>query len=449
MRRSILLALLALLAGCHATTSLEPPVPPEGTRSMLLVAVGEDGYQLAFAIDVPADGSAPHFPTFTRPPEIDLYSVNFTCPLDVLGMDPGRLVVLADPAPRLELPEPRSIFSSHDGDVQSAWEETTDRAAIEPILRSIELPERNLCRLYGVQLAPLDVSFLAGTSTPTALIALRNDKVLVANADGTFWEVDADRNVRPLPLLTGAPKRGGFTTNDGTVYLVGDDGTIARGDPDRGVEIVQTGGATVTEFTLVDGARVGPIEIYRASFGRPFERWDGTGWTQLTSGGAELEHGTYAVAWIGPNEAIATGVLARSNSAIRYLDGDLIDEPMPGAERPTAIASIAGAGIVVGTQRGVILRDRDGTFVAEPESGIDSQIRNIIPTKSGFFYGRTRWGSWDPIAGYCPSETISADGSRVAPLGERGFLAIGDLFLENSFLFTLDRIDVDHPCLAK
>jgi hypothetical protein len=446
MRRSIL---FALLAGCHATTSLEPPTPPEGTRSMLLLAVGADGYQLAFAIDVPADGSAPHLPTFTRPPEIDLYTVNYTCPLDVLGMDPGRLVVLDEPASRIELPEPRAIFTSHDGSAQSAWAETDELAPIETILRGIELPENNLCRLYGVQLAPLDVSFLAGTSTPTALIALRDEKVLVANADGTFWEVDADRNIRPLPLITGAPNRAGFVTNDGTVYLVGEDGTIARGDPDRGMEIIQTAGATVTEFTLVDGARVGPLEIYRASFGRPFERYDGTGWTQLTSGGSELEYGAYSVAWIGPNEAIATGVLSRSNNAVRYLDGELIQEPMPGSERPTAIASIPGAGIVVGTQRGVIIRERGGTFVAEPESGIDSQVRMIVPTKRGFFYGRTRWASWDPIAGYCPTDTSSADGSRIAPLGERGFLAIGDLFTVNSFLFTLDRVDVQHPCLGK
>jgi hypothetical protein len=142
-------------------------------------------------------------------------------------------------------------------------------------------------------------------------------------------------------------------------------------------------------------------------------------------------------------------VLEKSNSAVRYRNGDLIEEPMPGAERPVSIVSIPGVGLVVGTQRGAIIRELDGRFEVDPDSGIDSQIRNILPTSRGFFYGRTRWASWDPIAGYCQTETGSADGSRIAPLGDRGYLAIGDLFVRDSFLFTLDRMDFDHPCLGK
>jgi hypothetical protein len=287
------------------------------------------------------------------------------------------------------------------------------------------------------------------------LIPLRNGKVLVANGDGTFFEVDADRNARPLPNLTGAPKRDGFLRDDGNVILVGEDGSIVEADPDGSMRVLQTKSASVAELLRVAGSTSGPLEVYRTSFdGGPFERWtEAGGWEKLTDGGARFDFGSYSVAWLGPNEAIATGVVDGTNSAFRYVDGDVVEERVAGIKRPTSIADIPGVGLVIGTEDGVILKYEDERFEIASDLVIDSQVRAVLPTDRGFFYGRTRWASWDPIGGYCEQETGSADGTRVAPLGDRGFIAIGDLypdrFRRNSFLFTLDRMEIDHPCLGK
>ncbi len=450
MKRSLLAVVLSI-GGCHATTSLDPPEPPAGTKSMLLFAVA-DGYRLAFAVDVPGDGSAPAFPTFTRPREIDLYSVNFTCPLDVLGLKAGRQSLLAEPAPRLELPAPRSVLSSHDGAEQTPWADA-DATEIDDALRSVELPERNLCRLYGIRLAPLDATFTVGTSTPTAIVPRKNGKAIVANADGTFYELDADRNARQLTQIsTDTPNRAGFEANDGTLWMVGRDGTVAHGDPEVGMSIVQTRGATISDLTLVDGARVGPTEIYRTSFQGPLERFDGTGWRQLARGVGmgeiNFEYGAYSVAWIKTNEAVASGISTDSNQLLRYRDNVLSLVGMPEGERPTAVAFIPGLGLIVGTRNGRIIREHDGDFEVEHDSRIDSQVRTIVPTNRGFFYGRTSWGSWDPVAGYCPIDIVNVDSARVVALGDRGFLLMGGL-LREGFLFVFERTDVEDPCLEK
>lgn len=456
MTRASLMALAALgTAACHATSSLEPP-PAEG-RSTLMIATGEAGYRIAFAVDIPDDGSPPRYPTFTRPAEIDLYAVNFSCPLEILGLEPGRQVLTSEPTDRLELPVPRSIFASHDGAEQTPWEEV-DLDRVEEILRSVEVPEDNLCRLYGVRLAPPKQGFRVGTSTPTVVVPLTEETALVGNADGSFFEVDIEENVRPLDHISpDTPRRAGFAREDGEVVLVGRDGTVARGYPlESDFTIVHTGGATVADFLQVDGSKAGPLEIFRTSwFGfehrllsqGPLEHFDGQDWEQITDGNASFSQGSYSVAWIGPGRAIASGVVDEPK-LVRYEDGELTLEELPNGAVAERIVDLPGIGVVIGTRRGRIVRRVDDAWRLDEASDLSGGARAIVRTERGFFYGETRWGSWDPVGGYCALDVQTNSASRIVRLGSRGFLA-HNVFPDEAALFTLERTDADLPCLAE
>lgn len=444
-----------LLTGCHATTAIEPP-PPDG-RSMLLLATDGAEYRVAFALDVPEDGSAPRYPTFTRPAEIDLYAVSFSCPLEILGLEPGRQVIAGEPTERLELPEPRRVLSSHDGAAQTSWEET-ELEPVDALLRSVEVPEDNLCRLYGVQLAPPRQGFRVGTSTPTVVVPLTGDTALIGNADGAFFVVDSSQDVRPLPHISpDTPRRAGFVRDDGEVVLVGRDGTVARGYPlESDFTIVHTGGATVADFLQVDGSKSGPLEIFRTSwFGfvrtilpqGPLERFDGQRWEQLTDGKGSFSHGTYSVAWLGPGHAIAAGVVDEVKLA-RYDSGEVTFEDLPNDMAVQQIANLPGIGVVIGTRRDRIIRMVDGEWRLDDGSAVGGGIRGIAATERGFFYGRSRWASWDPVAGYCKLDVQSNSASRIMPLGSGAFLA-HDVAVDEAALFMLERTDVEHACLGK
>jgi hypothetical protein len=436
---------IAALAACHSTTILEPPAIGGG-QSLLLFAKSAEGLELVHAVDL--SGGAPAYPAISRPDEIDLFAVELACPLDVLGLTPGRLPIRGEPSRRNELPPALAITTSHDAESQTSWT-PADAGAVDELIRRIDVPDGNLCRLYGVQLGPQQEPFRVGTATLTHVMQLRSDSALVMSSDGHFYEVDAEATVTELThLSTTTPNRAGYIGANNTYYLVGEEGSIAKGRPLEALDVIHEGGAELADLSLASGAPDGS-EIFRASFIGPLERFDGKEWTSLTEGGASFDHGTYDVAWTADG-VFATGVVD-GRLIVRYANGELTAEEPPDGEIPEAVEDLPGIGLLLGTDRGRIGRRVGGAWVMDEDSAIDSDARVILPTARGFVYGRNRLGSWDPVAGYCPLDVQATRNVRLVVLGEKAILAasLGDRFSGQPSINIYERTDLTHPCLGK
>lgn len=441
-----LCAIAASFMACHPTRTLEPPsFEPDSASMILIVAHGEK-------LDVWAtDLDEPKYPdNFDAAGEVELYAVEFCCPLRVLGLEPGKQSQEPLAKERPLLPPPTTIRASAmvDG-VQSGWEVGAPAVVNDALLR-LPLPEDHLCDLYTIDFDVQDAT-VRGTetsSTPSFGLRLADGTVLVATLGGDFYLVEEAEGIDIVPthltdLSTTTPHHGAFRRDDGEIFLLGKDGSFARGDLQRGFTIQgerSLGGAK--EHVRLAGAKDGPVELYAVTDARTFQKFDGVRWTTISTAAPANEAGEFqtlarpAITYLGPEETLVARARENRNDRVqRYFQGALSDEVVFTIQEVAELYNFPTWGVIAGGRNGSInFRDAAERKWGESRRAGRGQVRAITPLDSrrllifalegdtllrNLFQFHTRLGS-------CPvKESLTTGFAReMIPLGERSTLML-------------------------
>ncbi|MCC7382414.1 MAG: hypothetical protein IT384_11320 [Deltaproteobacteria bacterium] len=412
------LLVLASAHACHDVTDLPPPIAVMPARSALLLFVRDSQIVEVFAGD-PGPSSWPSF-TFSGGTGLELYALFYGCSLDALGLTPGWQELAVAPADGLPLPSPREALRAELERSDPARWEAVD--SLPPHFRSLRFPRAlraDNCARFGVRLLALPNTLsLAGTFA----IALGPREALVGTSTGTFFRVSPESAVQITNVSTRTPHLAAFREDDGTIWLFGGNGRVARGDLERGFSRVETTSSARGRSELhVDGSHGGePRELFLVTDQTSFDRYHDGAWTSLIN----LRIGLFdspGVVRLGPDEALVIG-LARSK-VNHYRAGTLTEERLvPPADRAvtTAIAIVPSLGPVVGTFAG--LGGGTGRYFVRKEGGwqqLPGTVGNlgarvIVPFRRGFLagIGDGVFVEYDPESGFCEPQETTPNGTR-------------------------------------
>lgn len=447
MRAASLLCAIAasILAACHPTHPLAlPPFEPD-SASMLLIVVRNSVLSSVWATDL----EEPTFPPLFDDGRVELYAVEFCCPLDVLGLQPGgqRLAVTAKQRP--VLPPPNAIHTSEiDGASQSAWEPDSP-ALVNDVIQKLELPENNLCKLYTVEFAVHDATGrgTATSSTPSFGIPLGDGRVFVGALGGEFYVVSEENggNNPTIPwtaLSTTTPHHGAFRRDDGEIFLLGNDGSFARGDLERGMTIQSEralGGAG--DSVRMAGAKDGPIELFAVTDARSFQKFDGVRWTTISTAARDFEPGELltflrpSITYLGRDEVLVSRSGMRTNRVQHYRAGVITDESPLGRETVAELYNFPTVGVVAGGRSGGLnFRNPESSSWGERINAVVGQVRAMAPigphgllifsvSDNALLPALTQF---HPAAGGCPYDQNVTSGyvREMVPIGERSTLLL-------------------------
>lgn len=362
---------IALAAGCSRAEVIEgPPLRGEGSILVVIAAKGE-ARPIVQAMDL-----AQPAPIELEASEAELVIVEYCCPLETLGLEAGLQTLLELPREAKALPDAKHMyFAQLTGGVPSAWSEDGDPALALAAIARLDLPTDHLCSLYDREIRVVDVSVrgVRTSSAPAFLIGIGEGRVFGATRSGLFFTASASGSALETQLSTSTPHHGAHRTEDGEIWLVGDDGRTMRGDLLRGFEPVDARAQDgVPSFVQLSGARgSAPFELFAVNDRRSFQRFHGDRWNTIV--GPQLYDPSRvppSVAWIGPDEAIAAGIHEDPARLLHYKRGDLVEERSVG--NPGIAVHLPGHGTVLGSRGGAI-RFLDGFTWSEPRTigGID------------------------------------------------------------------------------
>lgn len=373
------LVLGAAMSSCVGVRQLMPP-PDAGARSILVV-FGTGGDAVVYAADVTTTlaGALPPFSGHGYAPKILV--LEYGCPLSALGLAPGlqSLTRLTQARPT-SLPPPLAGF---DANGEGAWRrlEPTD-AGVKALLNKIR-PERQLdCPRVDRFEVPGAISSAVG---------LKDGSVLATTRAGTFFRVSRDEGTRPLPRVRvgfgGQILLDGHRT-DATVWLVGILGEVVRGTIEEEVFAPYTGVSFFAgRFWLSGSGGQAPLELYRFADRGQLDRLVGTSTIWENASPAPdvfIQHFELGgVAWIAEGEAVAVG----GYRVVHYRQGAAFERLRPLSDPEfTAVASIPGAGVLIGDATGSVYR-LDGDALTPFPLGIGARADGVVgfaPLGKGF-----------------------------------------------------------------
>ncbi len=434
-----MVVLCAALAACQSVATLDPP-PVAGARSAVLV-LSELDAPVAVAVFDPLDGA---WPAFSSRTDGTLAAASFACAPERLGLKKG-IQTLGEAAMHDLLPPPAARYATPVGPGSvPAW--TAERGASTAFIdatRRLAVAADARCTAAGsryeseiIQL-PND-----GHRIPAFAISVDDSRVLAGAAGGFLYLVE-DSGVRRLESIEGAPYLGAYRAPDGLLWLITEAGEVRRGTLEAGFEVVTASSAApfhrrLERLTIAGPTTAAaPFELFVETFAADeihFARYDGVRWTLLSQVRYE-DLFLPGVAWVGPGEAVAIGASERGeNYVLRYKDGHLSHEVLPGSVGAASILQHPTLGTLVG-------RDQEGIDVYDGSiwrvfQDIDAPryIRVMHPEGPGLLYaGSTEinyaasaFGQYQPSTGVCPVFRTFTDlaVSHLTPLGDRGLVAL-------------------------
>jgi hypothetical protein len=407
---------------------------------VVLVAAQGQTPTAMFAADVAPDL---RYPDVQLSGDTDLYAITFRCPLETIGIRPGAQMIAAPRYDVLRAPAPMRILSSvvRAGD-QSAWTDSPLTDVIGSLLRSIDLPEDNLCRLYSLGLSSKEITIPLGSQpiAPTLAVPLDATTALAATRDGRFFTVSTDGTYRMLGLPPSTPHDAGFRRGD-EIWLLSRDGTLAHGGPtDLSFTPVSAKGSTLTRtIVALDGSpATEQLELFAVTDRHVLETYDGSTWTTLHVG---RDHASNtAVAWIGPHEAIAANASEVEWTIARAANGLVHEDDLQLASDPYGVGYIAGIGPLIGTDDGHVLGFDGTSWHTIPGSMIETRLKIFAHAGRGVLIGGSLdnglFEQYQPAAGYCDEQRLQLpptnfvaelDGGAKIMLGQSPFDATGEL----------------------
>ena len=425
---------------CQPVAQLEPP--PVGAAKAVLLVLSELDAPIAAGVFDPSHGA---WPAFSSRADGSLSAALFSCDVRRIGLAEG-VQVLGEAAARDLLPPPAGLYTAAVGPGASpSWlPQAAVTTAVTEATRRLPLAADARCTAAGSRFESQIISIPNdGHGAPAFAIPVDDDRVLAGARGGHLYLVE-DSGVRRLEELEGPSYLGGYRAPDGQLWLITAQGEVRRGTLEAGFAIVTT---TITapppfrmsqeRMAVAGPTRAAPFELFVETFVSDrihFARYDGARWTPLTQVQYE-DLFLPAIAWVGPGEAVAIGASERGqNYVVRYKDGQLSDELLPGNVGAASILQHPVLGTLVG-------RDQEGIDVYDSGAWRNFQdirgpkfIRVMHPEGSGllyagsleFNYDASGFGQYQPSTGVCPVLRTFTDlaVSHLAPLGDRGLVAL-------------------------
>ncbi|MCC7383318.1 MAG: hypothetical protein IT384_15890 [Deltaproteobacteria bacterium] len=422
----LLLLNAAAGASCSdATSTLFVPLGADD-RSLLLIARAASGEPDVFATDVDSREVARTVAAGELGPvdaEIDLFALRYTCSLEEMNLRPGWQHPVA-PGEGTRLPKPLAIQTSVLRESkQSAW----TRADLPAELGALRFsPARDGCtpfRLSSISI-PETVERYVSIALP-----LPGDEVLIALQDGRFFRLTPEAVIPLAQVSTTTPHVAGFRRSDGRIWLLGDQGQLASGDLSSGFSAEPSlgprGGGARSALT---GDPAGTELFAITSSLGAIHHFDGQAWREVGDVDSHSA-GVVAIAWVEPGRAIAisedepslvhhataTGVTAES-----FAPPDLTGNAIV----PRAVAIVPDVGVVVGAD-GVFAYDGSGWTTPERNGtfGTFRDITAVAALGEGMLLGndRGRLIRFLPGRGLCDPEAtaLSKAIGHIIPLADR------------------------------
>ncbi len=434
MIRPACAALLLVAGGCHDQRVLAPPPSDADSAGMVMVALDGDAVQWVTAFDLAAGGG---YPALSWRGDPELVALGYGCPIERLGLSPGRQPLLDTPRDDLRLPLPRRIDSAQ-ADV-GAWSAVEMSDGVAAALRRLDLPLDNVCSASRAALDPVTISVPEDGHDDTAfLLPYDDESTLAGSRNGRVYRLHRSGALERVGALEDRKYRGAYLAADGELWMLSDRGTLARGSID-GLETV----TTTTAFGPVRYlALVGPtdpeasLELFATSSSTraiTFARFDGERWQMLTS--VRPHSGIFlpAAAWIAPGIAAAIGAGEHRNSVVIYDHGIVTEELLPSDAGPSSILHHPQLGTIVGMDDGIVARrSAGGDWRALPIPLKMGFVRTLAPMGRGLLLGGSvefnflgyRFAQYLPDIGYCEGEAFTSEAaSHIAALGRDAMVA--------------------------
>lgn len=412
VRGAALCAWLGWLGACHATFDLPVPGPRAPHRSFLLILAPPDEPPRVFAGSAGQEDALPAF-TYQVQEPLPVFILYFDCDLDALGFSPGWQEVGTTIGLRLPSRASEVLRTEITDDASAMWHEV-DSIPIE--LSGLRFPAAH--RQHNCAELSAHLVALPGSVDESGAMAVPLDPLttLVATSTGHFYRVSREHAEPLTSLSTTTPHFGGYRDREGTIWLFGPGGQVARGHPATGFELAgttSTAGGEGFPVHVAGSSGDSPLEIFVVTDQASFDRFADGRWTALADGRDDLPDWP-GVLWLGPGEALAIGIVG--STVLHYRDGRIEEErlvPPEARAAATAIANAPGLGAVVGTSDGrTFVRDGRGWTPLPGDLG-RTLVRVLHPFRRGFIAGLPNGVlvEFDPAYGFCESRQVAPNGT--------------------------------------
>jgi hypothetical protein len=400
----------------------------------MLLLISRDGViDFVWALDL-AD---PKYPGLAAKGPLELTAIEMCCDLRTLKLEPGDQILRMAESETPLVPAPEQVsVSTINGSEQTEWAPAVGLTELGlKVLRSLNVPDDNMCDLYRIPLVGRDHSYMAaGTSTtPTFALELPDGTALIGGRGGLLLHVSMDSKVPLTSVSTTTPHHAAAIGGDGLIYLMSDDGRLARGTIAGGFEELPVRGiGGARRYVDLTASKPGfDFELFAVNDSRALERFDGVRFTTLSTQApyqiqVERDLARPSVLWLGPNEAIATNV-ARAQDRTTHWRRGMIQERRPSRDTQLELYDFEGIGIFVGDRDGRITKWEGSTW-GESKGVAGGPLFALHPLGNGFLAYAIFNGFWQyhPQTGACPVE-VGLTGhlpAAMVSIGEDAILSI-------------------------
>lgn len=364
----------------------------------------------------------------------ELYAILYEETLEALALDEGPLT-LGSPGRTLSaIATPARVHQLIiDGAPPGDW---TELAALPSALADLDIALPAPCVRFEDTTRRLE----AAASEVTAVAELLDSRsVLLGFGGNHLYRSDRSGDV-PLPdLLPGATITDSFRDpNDGTLWLLGQDGRLWHGHPDRG-------GFTQAPATIplapgfgdpvaIDGRYgAGPFELFVATSSHAVFWFHQGQWELARPPSGPIVMGSRTrIAWAGEGEAVLLGISTEHLVEIRGGQAETVRFALPRQATPDGLFEVRyveGYGPLVGTRYNVLLERPSRiwrTLTALPAPSTP-KVYLITRIDDGILSGgdSATLTQYFPGYGYCEAMYLGVQNiTEVLPV-EGGLLAIG------------------------
>lgn len=384
-------------SACNAPKGFWLPVR-EAPAIILAAAAGDGSWELeAFE-----PGDRPTGWVRRTPPE-RIFALFYDEPLLHHRLIAGPIPV--DLAHGIRLPRPASVMSLQPDSEAPAWMPSDLPAE----LLSLRVAPGWTCSTFNATWQALP-----NTSGETTGLAVRLgvDAALIATESGRFFRVET-ASVAELDLPSSTPHAAGFADPEtAEIWLVGRDGRVVRGRPESGFRAAPSLPPGLGAPWGVDGRRAdAPLELFVLTSSHALLHFRDEAWQILQPATALRTRPTYApIAWSAPGAAVALGRGDKDLSEISEQGVSPTTLVLPlEADTLTSVWNVDGWGVLIGTQRGYVLRRGESAWGAYLKSDAFFDVVAMGQTRGALIFGGEKGAFSEYLdgPGLCPAQALS------------------------------------------
>lgn len=416
------------------------PAPPEvaGARVALVFLEDAEGGS-AELLDATTPVWAFEVDRWSRlPDEVSVTVAFYAQTEERLGLAMGAVLPAGAAARPCTLLEPLEVRALRiEGGVPSSW--SGPLAALPEGLRVFLTGEGScarpdLCVRFSARVVPLP-----GSRNLDFVLPLDDTSALVGGAGERFWRVYTDGRFEPLPDMQGLPSHAASRDPDGTIWLAGDHGRVARGRLGGDFEVARVPTSTAALVADIDRDPATGTRLALATRAIPLgeqvilleQREEG--WVVVARYDAPNVSQTQTrLGWVAPGEALIT----YGGQTLLHYTGGALRERVVGFSHP--ILDLEVADVDVHPDIGVLFAANDGrlyvgappfdTWLALEGAQIRAAAEAIEPFGEGLLFGGQDGmvSQYFPEGAPCPTEQlVASDTEEIELVGGRALVTGG------------------------